>query len=259
MYTSTEEVDGWRDLQVKVARIFDELGYQTEIECNVDLANGAKVEVDVFAVKGDNALAQKVIVECKHWESDIPRAIVQSLKMEVLEAGANFGFIIAKQGFQPGAYEGVNMTNVKLFTFEELQENISSQWMSTMFNPLREMRNHLIDYNRNFELGTPERAYFEKCQISKELKELAWEIEYHLRMSLAIWEDYVPKDIYAKIHMAYVPDGFKHISITDTRSFAKELRLLFNEAFEKIKKFENLFGQTFLELSQNDQERFLRS
>src|SRR4051812_15638105 len=105
MFVPIAEVKNWEELQVRVRDLFRELGYTAHTDHPVSLANGGLAKVDVFAEKGKSALAQKILFECKYWNTDVPRAIVQSFKMDVQEAGANFGIIVAKKGFQSGAYE----------------------------------------------------------------------------------------------------------------------------------------------------------
>ena len=126
MFIPIKQVQSWEDLEVKVQSFFNELGYEAKVNHPVTLANGGQAVVDVYAEKPDAPLLQKILFECKYWKSEVPRAIVQSFKMDVLESGANFGVIVSKTGFQSGAYEGVALTTVKLYTFEELQPNNSS-------------------------------------------------------------------------------------------------------------------------------------
>jgi len=43
-------------------------------------------------------------------------------------AGASTGFIVSKRGFQKGAYEAAQYTNINLVTFEELQHLYGDEW-----------------------------------------------------------------------------------------------------------------------------------
>lgn len=236
MYKTINEISDWEDLQKQVEIIFTELGYRAKVNERIDLNNGAKVNVDVLALKGENVLSQKILIECKLWNSSIPRSVVQSLKMDVQEAGANYGIIISKQGFQSGSYEGIALTTVKLLTFEELQKNIADEWMFQVFAPLKEKYNILVDFSRNFEYNTVERATFEKFQINDELKKNAWEVQNKVNMSLAFWKDWLPKDIYMKMKPTSLVGG-KKINVTDTRSFANEINILFDETFNLINSY----------------------
>ena len=165
MFTEISEVKNWDDLQNRVQGLLSELGYSAHTNHEVELANGGKAKVDVYAEKGNSALPQKILVECKYWEQDVPRAIVQSFKMDVQEAGANYGIIIAKRGFQSGAYEGITLTTVKLFTFEELQVAFANEWFTHNIRPLDLLYGELVDEARAFEFGTIEREVFERIPI----------------------------------------------------------------------------------------------
>ncbi len=61
------------------------------------------------------------VVEAKHWKSKVTKAQVLILRSIVDDIGADRGFIISVAGFQSGAFEAANNTNVKLKTFNELK------------------------------------------------------------------------------------------------------------------------------------------
>ncbi|QUS54071.1 hypothetical protein [Pseudovibrio brasiliensis] len=42
--------------------------------------------------------------------------------------GANVGYIISKAGFQSGAFEASELTNIKLMTWKEFQLEFEEQW-----------------------------------------------------------------------------------------------------------------------------------
>ncbi|MBK7965757.1 MAG: hypothetical protein IPK10_11050 [Bacteroidetes bacterium] len=67
-----DEPKDWKDLQVRVAKIFSDMGYNTEIEKNITLVRG-KSKVDVFATRKFLNITETHIAECKHWATAVPK------------------------------------------------------------------------------------------------------------------------------------------------------------------------------------------
>lgn len=65
----------------------------------------------------------KWIIEAKFWKTKVPKEKVQALRTIVDEIGADKGFIISEVGFQSGALEAAQNTNIVLYTFDELVLN----------------------------------------------------------------------------------------------------------------------------------------
>ncbi|MEE6802366.1 restriction endonuclease [Escherichia coli O8:H10] len=252
MFTPISKVADWKDLQEKVCGFFEELGYEAKTNHSVTLATGGKAEVDVFATKGNSPLAQKILFECKHWNTSVPRAIVQSFKMDVQEAGANFGIIVAKQGFQSGSYEGVTLTTVKLYTFEELQEVFAKEWAEQVLRPVMERQAVVADLARNFEFGTPERSFFESTLFNEKLKALYDDLWASIYFPLALYKDYFVRDALSQISPVNVTfptqrhDGQPRTAqFEDVRTMAACFRNLFDHAIKRWKDYQNMFALEF--------------
>jgi hypothetical protein len=69
------------------------------------------------------------LIECKHWEHNVHQDVVHGFKTVMEGAGASTGFIVSKRGFQKGAYEVAQYTNLNLVTFEELQHLYGDEWL----------------------------------------------------------------------------------------------------------------------------------
>jgi hypothetical protein len=74
------------------------------------------------------------IVECKNWSSKIPQTVVHGFVTVMQETGSNIGYIISKKGFQKGATDYVNSTNIRLFTFEDFQKHYFNSWYKNYFS-----------------------------------------------------------------------------------------------------------------------------
>nr|WP_263441305.1 restriction endonuclease [Klebsiella variicola] len=125
----------WKDLQNGVQRIFRNVGLYAEVEVNVETPRGS-VNVDVLATDPRSVDKIRYIVECKNWGSSIPQTVVHSFTTVMHETGANIGFIISKHGFQHGAKQYTQSTNITGMTYLEFQQRYFEAWWKRYFCPL---------------------------------------------------------------------------------------------------------------------------
>lgn len=110
----------WKDLQLQVAQILSECGYEVAIETTVDSARH-EVEIDVMVKEIVGKRANLILIECKNWKKAIPQSVVHSFRAVMSDVGANYGYIIAKEGFQSGAFKAAKYSNIELLTWYEFQ------------------------------------------------------------------------------------------------------------------------------------------
>lgn len=132
-----KEPKNWKELQSFVNEILHECGYITQIEKTIQTLRG-KVEIDVYAEK-EEGVKTIILCECKFWKNNIPQNVVHSLRSVVNDSGATNGFIISKVGFQSGAKETIEKSNITLLTWADFQELFLSKWLDNMIE-----RNHRI-------------------------------------------------------------------------------------------------------------------
>src|ERR1700748_2744161 len=128
----------WRDLQKKVAKIYSDLGYETTIEKDIQTTRGI-VNVDVFSTKNVSYLTDTTIVECKHWNKPVPKTVVHAFRSVISDYGANNGYIISQNGFQSGAFEAAQNSNIKLLTFNEFQNAFRIQWLDAVIDTMEDV------------------------------------------------------------------------------------------------------------------------
>lgn len=129
----SEPVD-WRDLQNKVYLLLSQSGFEAEIEKVVSTPRG-EVEIDVFAIDPRSIDKITYVVECKNWCVPINQLVIHAFTTVMSETGSNIGYIVSKAGFQKGAVSYTNHTNIKLFSFIELQNHYYKSWMMNYFAP----------------------------------------------------------------------------------------------------------------------------
>ena len=135
----------WEDLERKVAQILSEAGLKTIVEKDISAARGF-TNVDVFAIDENQSPKVTYICECKYWKRKVSMDAVKSLRTTVVDYGANYGIIISKNGFQQGAVEWVNKTNICLVDWFEFQEMFEDKWWKNICAKLYAEFDTLINY-----------------------------------------------------------------------------------------------------------------
>lgn len=161
----------WRKYQEKVALLFRELGCEADIEEPVQGARGVH-DVDVWVTFDYLGMKNKWVIECKFWNSPVPKEKVLALKSIVEDVGADKGIIITEIGFQSGAYQSSSYTNISLMTFEELNEIVKDDIRVIMINKMEKELSCLLEKIHGFyetkQEGNHMRISTPKKQFSKD-------------------------------------------------------------------------------------------
>lgn len=141
---STEPID-WRDLQDKVASILRVCGCESEVERTIEIVRG-KVDVDVHAVDSSTSPKLTYLCECKYWSSAVPKSVVHGFRTVVSDYGAHVGFLISRNGFQSGAYEAAQNSNIRLVNWFEFQGVFIDRWKEGRYAILKQIFEDLFEY-----------------------------------------------------------------------------------------------------------------
>lgn len=141
----SEEPKDWKDLQKLTAKFLTEIEYNCEIEKDVDSVRG-NVNIDVYAENIKKVPNSIILCECKYWTSSIPQTVIHSFRTVVTDIGANYGFIIAKSGFQKGSFTVATNTNIKLLTWSEFLEYFKENWIKSMTSKVNILNHNLLTY-----------------------------------------------------------------------------------------------------------------
>lgn len=110
----------WYAFQEQIAAHFRALGAQAETNVKVN-GNRTTHDLDVLVTSKFLGVDIKWVVEAKHWKKRVPKEKILALRAIMDEIGADRGFIISEAGFQRGAREATEKTNVSLMTLEEFK------------------------------------------------------------------------------------------------------------------------------------------
>lgn len=102
----------WKQYQQEAAEFFRSLGMRADVDVTLQ---GTRTSHDVDVAVKFNHVGFEVLwlVECKHWKSPVSKLHVLGLREIVADLGADRGIILCEAGFQSGAREAANLTNVR--------------------------------------------------------------------------------------------------------------------------------------------------
>lgn len=129
----------WREYQEKTAEFFRSLGLDAKTDVTI---KGVRTthDVDVLVKFSHVGFDVKWIVECKHWKEKVSKVHVLALREIVSDTGADRGILLAENGFQSGAIEAANLTNVQVTSLANVMSSaksaINSMWLREIYDRL---------------------------------------------------------------------------------------------------------------------------
>ena len=111
----------WYTFQEAIKEYFLSLGLYAETNKTI---KGIRTEHDIGIYVDFSFIGLKTIwlIEAKYWNQKIDKNTVSAFMHRVNETCADKGIIISKKGFQTGAFEAAENSNILLRTFEELNK-----------------------------------------------------------------------------------------------------------------------------------------
>ncbi|MES2243927.1 MAG: restriction endonuclease [Pseudomonadota bacterium] len=112
--------ENWNDYQEETASLFRSMGLEATTNVTIQ---GVRTTHDVDVVVKSHHVGFDVtwLVECKHWKSPVSKLHVLALREIVADAGADRGILLCEAGFQSGAVEAANLTNVRVTSLENVR------------------------------------------------------------------------------------------------------------------------------------------
>jgi restriction system protein len=109
----------WAAYQERAADFFRSIGL--DARTNVTL-EGVRTSHDIDVVVRSKHVGFDLLwlVECKYWNTPVSKLHVLALREIVSDLGADRGILLAESGYQRGALEAANLTNVQLTSIAEL-------------------------------------------------------------------------------------------------------------------------------------------
>lgn len=123
----------WRQFQEETAEFFRSLGCSAQIEAKI-IGARAEHKIDVWVRFTKFGLETKWVIECKDWNSAIPKEKVLALKSIVEDVGADRGILISAAGFQSGAVRACEKTNITLTDLDGMKETASEDLIASILH-----------------------------------------------------------------------------------------------------------------------------
>ena len=138
------EKPDWYRFQETICDHFKSIGARAETNVRVQ---GTRTTHDIDILVKTKFLGQDLlwIVEAKKWNSKINKLQVLGLRTIVNDVGADKGFIISEKGFQSGAIEAANNSNIKLTNLSQLITETKELIQSEIINSYKK-RLYLIEH-----------------------------------------------------------------------------------------------------------------
>jgi restriction system protein len=116
----------WQNYQNEVTTFFRSLGLIAETDLTLQ---GVRTTHDVDVVVRSQHVGFTItwIVECKHWKRRVTKLHVLALREIVADLGADRGILVSEAGFQSGAVEAANLTNVHVNSLATLQTQAETE------------------------------------------------------------------------------------------------------------------------------------
>lgn len=111
----------WKQYQEDTAAYFRSLGLDVSKDETID---GVRTTHDIDVLVRSHHVGFDItwIVECKYWKTPVTKLHVLALREIVTDVGADRGILLSESGFQSGAKEAANLTNVQLTSLDEMRE-----------------------------------------------------------------------------------------------------------------------------------------
>lgn len=113
----------WKELERRVKALFRECGCSA-VKRVVSGPGKIKYEIDCFVTFTTLGFPTKWVIECKDWGSRIPQDVATSLRQRVTDVGADKGLLVCPSGFQIGAINQAEISNLVLIKPDDLEEKL---------------------------------------------------------------------------------------------------------------------------------------
>lgn len=214
----------WKNYQEEAAAFFRALGLSAETDVTLE---GVRTQHDVDVLVKSQHVGFEItwVVECKHWKTSVSKLHVLALRQIVTDLGADRGILLAESGYQSGAVEAANLTNIQLTTLAELgitsQNAIYSMRLQELFNRVQNCNDRYweIPKDTRIEVGLrPESSGYgylatQKINLVKDL--LARSFRGHFPFSSDTLEALVERDIPQPFHSQQEVLSFTEPIITE--------------------------------------------
>lgn len=146
----------WKGYQEEAAEFFRSLGLSAETDVNL---MGVRTSHDIDVIVKSKHVGFEVLwlVECKHWKTPVTKLHVLGLREIVNDLGADRGILLCEAGFQSGAIEAANLTNVQLTSLASLSiethQDISAMRLRELFDRVEQSNDRYWELDKSYRIA----------------------------------------------------------------------------------------------------------
>jgi len=145
----------WYDYQEEAAVLFRSIGLDASTNVTVQGVRTTH-NVDVFVKSHHAGFDVTWLVECKHWKSPVSKLHVLALREIVADTGADRGILLCEAGFQSGAVEAANLTNIRVSSLEGVRTSagveISAMRLRELYDRVETCRTQYWDIPKDVRI-----------------------------------------------------------------------------------------------------------
>lgn len=110
----------WKQYQEDTAEYFRSIGLNASTDVSV---KGVRTSHDVDVLVTSHYVGFDItwVVECKLWKNPVSKLHVLGLREIVSDIGADRGILLSESGFQSGAIEAANLTNIQITSLANMR------------------------------------------------------------------------------------------------------------------------------------------
>ncbi|NMD71527.1 restriction endonuclease [Bacillus sp. DNRA2] len=242
-----ESPNSWQDLELIVAKILKECGFDAERGKQIATVRGT-VDIDVFAKDSNSTPSSEYLIECKYWNTDIPQTVIHSFRTVVSDYGSQYGLIIAKKGFQSGAYEATKNTNIHLLSWDEFLSLFEKRWLQNRIRSIHYTAKPLHIYTDPLDVSDY-LDHLSKNEISQYKKLCEKYVRYYIYSHESTFEEIASMSLSHKEQIdSIIKTAQKHFDDYSFNSYTDFFEHIEQKCVEGIQQFEELFKNTDVKL-----------
>jgi restriction system protein len=227
-------VENWQDYQEEAASFFRSLGLEATTNVTV---KGVRTnhDIDVLVKSHHAGFDVTWLVECKYWKNAVSKLHVLGLREIVVDVGADRGILLSEAGFQSGAIEAANLTNVHVTSLAQLRLSASgdiyAMRLRELFDRTEKCRQRYWDIPKDDRIEHGLRSYVGVPGYSG-----YHVIDYCSDLLAKAFRGVFPLEVENLLSSAYpdIPYEF-----TTPNEVVEELELLISELESKLDTYEN--------------------
>lgn len=238
-----EPPNSWQDLELIVAKILKQCGFDAERGKQISTVRGT-VDIDVFAKDSNSTPSSEYLIECKYWNTDIPQTVIHSFRTVVSDYGSQHGLIIAKKGFQSGAYEATKNTNIHLLSWNEFLSLFEKHWLQNRIRSIHHTAKPLHIYTDPLDVSDY-LDHLSKNEISQYQKLCEEYMSYNIYSHKIAFREIVSMSLSHKEQIDnIIQTAQKHFDDYSFNSYTDFFEHIEQKCVEGIQLFEELFKNT---------------